>query len=114
MKNRMALNIPLAIILCAAIAAVALRAAARRPRPPRMPGTEPASVRMAADDSRPRHAVTTWTRNDAGHEVVRPPGPPGQRASAVEQMQRVFHELHADGRNALCAVCEGQYQYASA
>lgn len=112
MKNRMALNIPLAVVLCAAIAAVALRAVARRPRPPRGPGTEPAPVRVAADESRPRRAMTTW--NDAGHEVVRAPGPPGQRASAVEQMQRIFHELHADGRNALCAVCDGQYQYASA
>lgn len=114
MKKPMALNIPLAIVLCAAVAAVALRAAARRLRPPRVPGTEPAPARMAVGESRSRRAVTAWTRNDAGPEMVRPPGPPGQRASAVEQMQRIFHELHADGRHALCAVCEGQYQYASA
>jgi len=30
----------------------------------------------------------------------------------VEQMQYVFHELHPDGRNALCAVCDGQYRSA--
>jgi hypothetical protein len=32
--------------------------------------------------------------------------------STVEQMQYVFHELHPDGRNALCAVCDGQYRSA--
>ena len=28
---------------------------------------------------------------------------------SVEQMQYVFHELHADGRHPLCAVCADQY-----
>ncbi len=37
------------------------------------------------------------------------PGYPGRPASAVEQMQDIFHELHADGRNAACTVCDGQY-----
>jgi hypothetical protein len=82
MNNRMAL----AIVLFAAMAAVALRAAARRPQPRRVPGTEPEPVTGTADQ-----------------------GPPGQPTSAVEQMQRVFHELHADGRNALCTVCDDQY-----
>jgi hypothetical protein len=42
-------------------------------------------------------------------------GPPGPRrdaddsASAIEQMRHVFHELHAAGRHALCAVCDAQY-----
>ena len=77
MKNRMALNISLAIVLSAAVATVALRAAVRQPEP--------------------------------RQEMARPPGPPGQPASVVEQMQHVFHELHAAGRNALCPVCDSQY-----
>jgi len=84
MKNRMVPSISLAIVLVAAVATVALRAAARRPELRRMPATEPAPVTVTADERRPR-TVT------------------------VEQMQHVFHELHADGRNALCAVCESQY-----
>lgn len=71
MKNLMTPDITLAIVLLAAIAAVALRAAARRPGPT--------------------------------------PGSPGRAASAVEQMQDIFHELHADGRNAACTVCDSQY-----
>ncbi len=110
MKNRMAPNIPLAIVLFAAVAAVALRAAARRPGPPRVPGTEPAPVTVTADESRPRSAATTCTRDGTGPEMVGPPGSPVRPASAVEQMQHIFHELHADGRNALCAVCDGQYR----
>jgi hypothetical protein len=80
MKKWMAPGVSLAIVLFAAVATVALRAAARRPEPRWMPGTEPAPVTVT---DRP--------------------------ASAVEQMQHVFHELHADGRNALCTVCESQY-----
>jgi hypothetical protein len=34
---------------------------------------------------------------------------PGRSARSVEQAQHVFHELHADGRNALCVVCDSQY-----
>jgi hypothetical protein len=56
-----------------------------------------------------------------GHEIPGPAGPQDRPASApagtVEQMQHVFHELHADGRNALCSVCDGHYrngQYRSA
>jgi hypothetical protein len=80
MKNQMALNISLAVVLSAAVATVALRAAARRRGTRSLPGDELAPV--TAD---------------------RP-------ASVVEQMQQVFHELHADGRNALCAVCDSQYR----
>jgi hypothetical protein len=75
MKNQVAWNISVAIVLFAAVATVAFRAAARRPEPRAVPRTEP----------------------------------PGRPASAVEQTQHVFHELHADGRNAFCAVCDGQY-----
>jgi Ni,Fe-hydrogenase III small subunit len=85
MKSLMTPNITLAIVLLAAMAAAALRAAARRPEPRWAPGAE--SVPIA----------------------VRTPGPPGRPASAVEQMQDIFHELHADGRNAVCTVCASQY-----
>jgi hypothetical protein len=38
-----------------------------------------------------------------------PPDIPGRPDSAAEQVESVFHELHADGRNALCGVCDSQY-----
>jgi hypothetical protein len=50
----------------------------------------------------------TRTRAGARHEMTGPPGHQGQPASAIEQAQRIFHELHADGRHALCSVCDGQ------
>ena len=40
------------------------------------------------------------------------PGLPGRPADAADQAQDIFHELHADGRNALCEVCDGQYESA--
>ena len=88
MKNSMTPNITLAIVLLAAMAAVALRAAARRPEPRWAPGAESAPI------------------------AARTPGAPGARASAAEQMQDIFHELHADGRNAVCTVCDSQYRLA--
>jgi hypothetical protein len=90
MKSQMAPNIPLVIVLFAAMAAVARRVAARRPHPRWVPGPDPEPAAVTAGQSRP-------------------PSPPGRPASAVEQMQHVFHELHANGRHALCAVCDGQY-----
>src|SRR5215471_940692 len=47
MKNLMAPNIPVALVLLA-VAAVALRTAARRPEPPEAPGTGPAPVAVRA------------------------------------------------------------------
>ena len=85
MKNLMTPNITLAIVLLAAMAAVALRAAARRSQPRWAPGAGSAPI------------------------AVRTSGSPGAPASAVEQMQDIFHELHADGRNAACTVCDSQY-----
>ena len=84
MKNLMTPNITLAIVLVAAMAAVALRAAARRPEPRWASGAGSAPVAV---------------------KIPRSPGP----ASAAEQMQDIFHELHADGRNAVCTVCDSQY-----
>ena len=82
MKNTTVPDIPLAIVLFAAVTTVALRAAGRRREPRSLPGTEPEPVSVTADETRP--------------------------PSAAEQMQYVFHELHPDGRNALCSVCDGQ------
>jgi Ni,Fe-hydrogenase III small subunit len=88
MKNLMTPNITLAIVLGAAMATVALRAAARRPEP-----------RWASGDG-------------AVPAAVKIPGSPGRPARVVEQMQDIFHELHADGRNAVCTVCDSQYRLA--
>ncbi len=38
-------------------------------------------------------------------QQIPPDTPGGGPDSSVEQMQYVFHELHADGRHALCAIC---------
>jgi hypothetical protein len=58
----------------------------------------------------------TRTYDGAGHEITGSRGSQGRSqgrpASAVEQTQRIFHELHADGRHALCSVCDGQYRSA--
>ncbi len=85
MKNLMTPGITLAIIRTA-MAAGALRAGARRPQPRWAPGAGSAP------------------------NAVRTPGSPGRPVSAVEQVQAIFHELHADGRNAACTVCDSQYQ----
>lgn len=112
MNIQMAPNIPLALALFAAAAAVALRAATRRPEPRPEHGAESGPTTVTAGGRRPRPAVTTGTHDRAGRDVPRSPGRTGRPAGAVEQTQHVFHELHADGRNALCAVCDGQYGWA--
>jgi hypothetical protein len=96
--HRMAPSISLAIVLFAALATAALRALARRP--------------ATTDENQPRTAVTSGSQNGAGHKMARRPGPPAPAAGVVEQMQHVFHELHAEGRHALCAVCDGQHALA--
>jgi hypothetical protein len=105
----MAPGIPLAIAVVAVLAATAPRAAARRPGPQEVPGTEPTRVPVTAVRDRPRLAVTAGTHDRAVRQRARPPRPPGRSARSVEQAQHVFHELHADGRNALCVVCDSQY-----
>ena len=79
MKNGMPPNIALAVVLLAAVAAAAFRTAVRRPEPRWVSSPEP--------------------------EPDRPSGP----ASAVERAQHVFHELHGDGRNDACTICDSQY-----
>ena len=108
MKNLMAPNIPLTLVLLA-VAAVALRAAGRRPEPPEAPGTGPALVTVVASRRRPQPAIRTGRHDGAGGGVARPPAPPGRPASAVDQVQHIFHELHADGRHTSCTVCDSRY-----
>lgn len=79
MWNRLPVNVPLTIVIFAAMAVVALRAAVRRAEVQVTPGAESARVTAMAEDSRP--------------------------GGSGKQMQYVFHELHADGRHALCEVC---------
>jgi hypothetical protein len=87
MKNQMAPNISLVIVLLAAVGAVARRAAARRPEPQGVHGPRPAP----------------------GPEMAKPQTPRSRPATTVEQAQHIFHDLHAEGRNTLCAVCDIQY-----
>ena len=108
MTNPITPVIPLAIGVLAALAAAALWAAANRGGPQGVPGTGPAPVPVTANQSRPRPAGTTGMHGRAVRHMARP-RPPGQSARAVVQAQHIFHELHADGRNALCAVCDSQY-----
>jgi len=108
MKNLMAPDVPLALVLLA-VAAVVLRAAAKRPGPPEAPGTGPAPVPVTAGQSRPRPAGTTGWHDRTGGVMARAPAPPGRPASAVDQARHIFHELHADGRHIFCAVCDTRY-----
>jgi hypothetical protein len=111
MMNLMAPNIPLALVLLAAVAAVALRAVARRPEPPEAAGTASAPVTLIASQrqGRPQPAVTTGRHDGTGGEMARAPAHPGRPADAVDQARHIFHELHADGRHPSCAVCDNQY-----
>ena len=84
--NRLPPNVPLAVAIFAALAAVALRAAARRPQ-----------LRLT-------HPATAGTPRLAGGETAKPPRT-GRPGGSAEQMQYVFHELHADGHHALCPLC---------
>jgi hypothetical protein len=110
MTNPMAPGIPLAIAVVAALVVAVLRAAAGRPGSPGVPGTGAAPVTVPADQSRSRLAVTTGTHDRAVRQRARPPRSAGRSPRAVEQAQHIFHELHADGRNALCVVCDSQYR----
>jgi hypothetical protein len=52
----------------------------------------------------------TATHDGTRHYVTRPPYPQSRPASAAEQTERIFHELHADRRHALCGICDDQYR----
>lgn len=107
MKNLMAPNVLLTLVLLA-VAAVALRAAAKRPEPSQAPGTRLAPVTVIAGQSQ-RQPSVIGRHNGIGGEIARPPAPPGRPANAVDQAQHIFHELHADGRHTSCEVCDSQY-----
>ena len=110
MKNQMAPNILLAIVLLAAAGAVARLAAARRPDPQGVHGTRLAPITVTAGEIQSRPAATFGTHDGTGHEMARPPAPRGRPAITAEQTQYIFHDLHAEGRNTLCAVCDSQYE----
>jgi hypothetical protein len=109
MKSEMAPNILLAIVFVAAVGAVALRAAARRSEPQPVPGIRSAPATVRADVGQSPPAMAIGALDGPGHETARPPAPRGRSAITVEQAQHIFHELHAEGRNVLCAVCDIQY-----
>jgi hypothetical protein len=109
MQSQMAPNILLAVIFVAAVGAVALRAAARRAEPQAVPVARSVPVTVRADENRSRPAMTTGTLDGTGRESAGPPASRGRPAIPVDQTQDIFHELHAAGRNALCAVCDSQY-----
>ena len=110
MKNQMAPNISVVIILLAAVSAVARRAAARRPEPHQLHGARPAPITVTAGETQFRPDATIGTHGGTGHEMAKPPAPRGRPAITVDQAQHIFHDLHAEGRNALCAVCDSQYE----
>ena len=99
----MAPNIPLALVLLAAVAAVALAVARRPEAPGAAPG--PVTVRAGQRQSQPQPTVTTGKHDGTGGEIARP-AHQSRPANAVDQAQHVFHELHADGRRSSCAVCD--------
>lgn len=110
MKNQMAPNILLVIVLLAAAGAVARRAAARRPEPQGVDGARPPLITVTAVETQSRPVATIGTNDGTRHEMAKPPAPRGRPAITVEQAQYIFHDLHAEGRNALCAVCDIQYE----
>src|SRR5262249_44013047 len=109
MKNQMTPNILLAVVLLA-VGAVARRAAARRPEPQGVHGTRPAPITVTAGETQSRPAAAIGTHDGTGHEMARPPAPRARPAITVDQAQDIFHDLHAEGRNTLCAVCDSQYE----
>ena len=111
MKEWMAPNIPLTVVVVTALAAIALRAAARRAEPGQAPGGQPAPVTVTAAQSQPS-GVTAIAHHGDGREAARPPALPGPPAIAAGRAQHIFHELHPQGRNAVCVVCDGQYRSA--
>ena len=107
MKSQMAPDILLAIVLVVAVGAVALR---RRPEPQVVPGTRPVPAMVRADRNPSRPAATIGALDGTGQATARLPALRSRPAITVEQTQHIFHELHAEGRNTLCAVCDSQYE----
>jgi len=95
---RLSADVPVAIVIVAAVASAALRVAARRPE-------QPTPVTATAPDDRPQSAATIGLLRMAGQETAKLPGTAGRPGGWFEQMRYVFHELHAEGHHALCEVC---------
>ena len=122
MKNQMLPAIALTIAIAAATrrppgpgtgqaGAVSGAAAAGRP-PPRLAlagVTAPGPVTREDREPHPAAAATPAGHSTAADETGdEQPGAATRPGAAAGQMQHVFHELHADGRHAICAVCNGQ------
>ena len=126
MKNQMLPGIALTIVIVAAVAAatrhpprpgsgragaVSGATAAGRP-PPRLVlagETAPGPVTPEDREPHPAAAATPAVHSTAGDETGdEQPGAATRPGAAAGQAQYVFHELHADGRHAICAVCNGQ------
>ena len=126
MKNRMLPGIALTIAIAAAVAAAARHpprpgngragavsgaAAAGRP-PPRLVlagETAPGPVTPEDREPHPAAAATPAVHSTAGDETGdEQPGAATRPGAAAGQAQYLFHELHADGRHTICAVCNGQ------
>jgi hypothetical protein len=97
-------------VIFAAGAVVVLRAAARRPQPRGILGTQPAPASATAEDGPAHPAVIAVVHHTGGQKGTKPAGTLGRPDGSAEQMQHVFHELHAEGRHALCEVCANQYR----
>ena len=127
MKSQMLPSIPLTIVIVAAVAAstrhplrpgsgsaggVSGTAAAGRPPPRLVLAGETALGTVTLDDRKPypAAAATTSVDSTAGDETGdAQPGAKTGPGTAAEQLQYAFHELHADGHNAICVVCNGQF-----
>jgi len=48
----------------------------------------------------------TRTHGNTRHAMTEQQGHQSRPASAAERAQRIFHELHGDGRHALCGICD--------
>ena len=122
MKNQVLPGIALTIVIAAATrypprpgngraGAVSGAAAAGRPPPRLVLAGETAPGPVTPEDREPHPAaaatpaVPSTAADQTGDEQ---PGAATRPGAAAGQVQYVFHELHADDRHAICAVCNGQ------
>ena len=69
----------------------------------------PSTVTLDYQEPHPVAAATTSAYKTAEDEKKdQKPGAGTRPGLAAGQLQYVFHELHADIPNAVCAVCNGQ------
>jgi hypothetical protein len=71
--------------------------------------TAPGPVTPDDREPHPAAAATSAVRSTADDETGDDqPATTTRPGTAAGQMQYAFHELHADGHHAICAVCNGQ------